>query len=266
MSWLFALTVVGYATASTLLFVVAWQAPSDKDKTGSRMIHAAVATFLLGFAAQTADIGLACVHGLHPFGTARDAVGAVAWFLAGVYLLLWTRLRLPTVGSLLVPLILVLYTLARLAPSQETPRAGTPLGTVHILSAPVGLALFAIAAGSAIVYLWSERRLKSHRKNLAAGASLESLDKLNRRAIAVGFPTFSVAIVSGAMWWTQLAEPSRHLPQFLLSGAAWVLFAALVVMRLAIGFRGRRAAQVTVAGFATALGALLVYLVRGAAG
>ncbi len=265
MTWLFALTVAGYAVASALLLAVAWQ---DKGTPRPALQRAAAIAFGLGFLTQTADIGLQCLRGLHPLATARDATSAMAWVLGGLCLFLWRRQKQVILASLLVPLMLVLYAVARLSPSDEPPRAGSLLGSIHILFALLGVALFAVAAGSAVVYLTSERALKRHRSGRPPGSSpatsLEALDRLNRRAIGFGFPVFSVAIVSGAMWLAQLREPGRHLVQLLLSGGAWLIFAALLVMRLVVGMRGRRSAQFTVAGFLTALAVLLVYVVQGA--
>ncbi len=277
MSWLFALTVAGYAVASALLLVVAWAGqthlagqtghtppPSSVVPKGSAVPRAAVVAYAIGWLAQTAEIGVACLRGLHPLATARDALGATAWFVGALCFFVWRRQRLPILASLLTPLILVLYAAARLSPTEAAPRAGSLLGSVHILFALFGLALFAIAAGSALVYLWSERGLRQHRGGRRPGTSLEALDKLNRRAIGFGFPVFSVAIVSGAMWWAQLRDPGQHLLQLLLSLGAWLIFAVLLVMRVWVGLRGRRSAQFTVAGFASALAVLVVYVVQGA--
>lgn len=273
MSWLFALTVAGYAVASALLLVVAWQGhtsgnapPAPADRPGpqpGRLSLIAFVAFLIGLVAQTFEIGVACTKGQHPLINAREAVGTTAWFIGGLALFVWRRQKLPVLASLLTPLVLVLYAVARLTPTDEAPRAGSLLGSVHIFAALFGVALFAVAAGSAILYLISERALKQHRRGAQPGTSLEALDRLNRRAIAFGFPAFSVAIVSGAMWWAQLRDGS-HLLQLLLSGGAWLIFAVLLGMRLMVGLRGKRSAQFTVAGFLTALAVLGVYVIEGA--
>lgn len=274
MSWLFALTVAGYAVASALLLVVAWQGyasgntpPPVLNGPGPqprKLSFVAFIAFVIGLVAQTIEIGVACTQGHHPLATARDAVGTTAWFIGGIGLFVWRRQKMPVLASLLSPLVLVLYAVARLAPQAgEVPRAGSTLGMVHILAALFGLALFAVAAGSAILYLISERALKKHRRGAQPGTSLESLDRLNRRAIAFGFPAFSIAIVSGAMWWAQLRD-DKHLLQLLLAGGAWLIFAVLLAMRLMVGLRGKRSAQFTVAGFLTALAVLGVYVIEGA--
>ena len=66
-----------------------------------------------------------------------------------------------------------------------------------------------------------------------------------------------------------LALPGGHgllSPQYLLSSVTWLLYAGLIAARAGIGLRGRRATVVTVAGAATALAVLVVYLVRDVRG
>ena len=80
------------------------------------------------------------------------------------------------------------------------------LGQAHILLATLGVAVFAFAAVLAIVYLFQDRSLK--RKQLdrvvARGTPLETLDRLAHRCVAIGFPVFTLAIVTGAIWVARL--------------------------------------------------------------
>jgi len=93
------------------------------------------------------------------------------------------------------------------------------------------------------------------------GAPLDALDRLSHRLIWVGFPIFTIALVLGAVWASQLAEDLTR-PEYPLAVVTWVFYAALLVARQIYGWRGRRAARLTLEGFATALAVLVVYLVR----
>src|SRR5262249_30806021 len=98
------------------------------------------------------------------------------------------------------------------------------------------------------------------------GPALETLDALNRRCILLGFPMFTVAMVTGALWVMRLPDGGIHqllAARYLLSTVAWALFAVLVVARVAAGWRGRRAALVTIAGFGAALCVCAIYYLRG---
>jgi len=47
-----------------------------------------------------------------------------------------------------------------------------------------------------------------------------------------------------------------------LAAVTWLAYAALLIARSVYGWRGRRAAILTLQGFASALAVLLIYLVR----
>src|SRR4051812_35225773 len=126
------------------------------------------------FASQAVDIGWLCVHGLHPAISAREAMSFAAWLICGAYLALSFKYRVPVVGALVVPVTMVLNLAARLSPEKEPAHGVSTLGAVHITLATAGVALFAVAAGAAVVYLIEERNLKAHRaqKIFKRGAAL----------------------------------------------------------------------------------------------
>ena len=174
---------------------------------GTQNLAGAARAALAGaFMAQAVDIGWLCTHGLHPAVSAREALAFAAWLICGAYLLLSFRGRVPVVGALVVPVTMVLDVAGRLTPTHEAQRAGTLLASVHITLASAGVALFAVAAGGAVLYLISERNLKQHKPGRARatvrwrGLPLETLDRINRACIVLGFPLFTVAVVTGAVW------------------------------------------------------------------
>ena len=78
-------------------------------------------------------------------------------------------------------------------------------------------------------------------------------------------------MVTGAILLSRLppTESGVHRllqPQYALSAVAWALYAGLLLLRFLVGWRGRRAALVTLGGFAASLGVLVVYFVRGVIG
>lgn len=231
------------------------------------LARAARTALAVAFCAQALDIAWMCTHGLHPAVNAREALSFAAWLMCGVYLLVSLRHRVPVVGALVVPVTLVLDLLARLSPRPELSRGISALGAVHITLASAGVALFAVAAGGAVIYLIEERNLKQHRAGrlFGRGPALETLDTLNRRCVIFGFPLFTVAVVTGTVWGIELHD-ALFTPQYSIALAAWLLYAVLLVARMTAGWRGRRAALLTLGGFATSLTVLLIYFVRGLGG
>jgi len=268
---LFPATLALYAVASTLFLahlvtnragaVPAPGKPLDPLARGARW------ALLLAFLSHAADIGWLGVHGLHPGSNAREALSFAAWLTCGIYLLLSLRRPVPVVGALVVPGTLVLDVAARLSPDPGARAGGSLLGSVHITLALFGLALFLVAAGGSVVYLVVERRLKKHKRAVVRGGpSLEALDRLNWRCISIGFPMLTVAMVTGAVWAARIPGVGVFTPQYAIAAVAWLLYAGLLLLRVTAGWRGRRAALVTLAGFATAMTVMLMYFVRGVAG
>jgi ABC-type uncharacterized transport system permease subunit len=263
---LFPLTLALYAVACGLYLsqLVATGTPPAQ----ARLERAARAVLAAAFLSHAVDIGALCVRGTHPFINAREALSFIAWATVGAYLATSLRYALPLAGALIVPVTLVLEAAARLGPAADEPgHAATLLARLHIGLATAGIAAFAVAAGGAAVYLVAEGQLKRHARTLGAALPpLETLDRLNRRCIQLGFPLFTVAMVTGALWLMRLPGGGAHRllqPQYALATIAWVLYAVLIGARVVAGWRGRRAALVTLGGFGASLGVLLVYYVRG---
>lgn len=266
---LFPATVALYGVACVLFFVHLFGrdpgARIERRKEAPGVLRAARYALGLAFASHAVDIGWLCARGLHPVVNAKEALSFAAWTLCGAYLFVASRFRSPALGVLIAPLTLVFDLAARLGPAPEARTATSTLAIVHIVLATVGTAFFAIAAGGAIFYLAEERAIKSHKQGLLArrGSALETLDTLSRRCIVAGFACFTVALVTGAAWFLQKpGATGLWSPQYVLASLAWLVYAALILARVIVGLRGRRAALLTVAGAATAVAVLLIYVVR----
>src|SRR5262249_3224578 len=113
-----------------------------------------------------------------------------------------------------------------------------------------------------VAYLLAERNLKAHRPGRPGGPSLATLDRLNQRCITIGFPLFTIALVTGAIWVSRLHLHGVFSLHYAISVVAWLLYAGVLAARVAAGWRGRRAAFITLLGFATAMTVLLMYYLR----
>jgi len=280
---LFPLTLALYAAACTLYFVaVAQPKLTWPPRLATPMLG-------LGLLCQAIDIAWLCVYGQHPGSSAREALFFATWLMLAVVPLRTYHQPLPLLGALLLPVAMVIDVVVRVLPvsSPSLAAAGEAglrlwprLATVHIFSATLGIALFGVAAAASVVYLLHERRLKRHRPTAPGawqGPSLETLDAWNQQGIVFGLLAFTAALVSGTIWLLQASDPAapgllqqaRYLlgqPRYTLSVLTWLLYAGLLVGRVAGGLRGRRAARVTLLGFMAALAVLFIYLVRDVRG
>jgi ABC-type uncharacterized transport system permease subunit len=169
-----------------------------------------------------------------------------------------------------VPAALAVLVLARLAPAEvDAPRMGA-LGITHILLATVGVAVFALAAVLALLYLFQDRQLKQRRfeRVMGIGTPLDTLDRLAVRCVSIGFPVFTIAIVTGAIWVARLGllhAAGGLRPEYLIAVGTWAAFGILLVARMGAGWRGRRAAWLTLGGFGGVLIVVAAYFLRHAA-
>ena len=253
----FWVAAVAYAAATALLFAVL--------AGGTRLRTLALALVTVAFVAHGTDIGWRGTQHVHPAETVREALGFLAFIITGGYLLASTRYRLTLGGVVVMPVALVLLVLARLTPAGEAPENLSTLGRIHISLATIGVAVFAVASVLSAVYLVEDRALKRKKFGTLAleqgGAPLEPLDRLSHRLVWIGFPIFTVAMILGAVWTARLGESVGRI-EYALAAVTWIAFATLLVARQIYGWRGRRAAILTLEGFACALAVLVIYLIR----
>jgi ABC-type uncharacterized transport system permease subunit len=245
-----------YAVAGALYTVFIVGGPA-------RLGGAARLTLGVAALAHMSEIGARGVAGMHPVGSAGDAVGFLAWIMVLGYLAAAWRKRIDAVGAFVAPAALILMLAAYLSPDAGSSTEGLGvLGRVHIGLAALGVSAFGLAAGIAVFYLLEDRQLK-HKKMghlVKRGAALETLDRMAHRAVQVGFPVFTVAMVAGALWQARRSGSIR--PEYPVALIAWGSFAALLVARHTAGWRGRKAARLTLVGFGATLVVLGIYVFR----
>jgi ABC-type uncharacterized transport system permease subunit len=253
----FWVAVTAYAVAAALLLIVLGG--------HTRWRAVAIGVVVVAFVANGIDIGWRGTQHVHPAESVREAMGLVAWMLTGGYLLANWRWRLALGGVVVMPVALVLLLLARLTPAGVDPGDLTELGRIHISLSTLGVAIFALASVLSAIYWVEDRALKRKRFDAPVfkdrGAPLEALDRTAHRLIWVGFPIFTVAMILGAVWAAR-RDDGIDRPEYALAAVTWVAFAVLLVMRQIYGWRGRKAARLTLIGFAAAVAVLLIYLAR----
>jgi ABC-type transport system involved in cytochrome c biogenesis permease subunit len=124
----------------------------------------------------------------------------------------------------------------------------------HIIPLFLGYASFTVSFIFSIMYLTQERQLKkkSFGPLFESLPSLETLDTLMWKTITLGFPLLTIGLVSGTVW----AKTSNILgllwyldPKVTLGALTWLIYAAILHLRLGASFHGTRVAIVTIAGF-----------------
>jgi ABC-type transport system involved in cytochrome c biogenesis permease subunit len=116
------------------------------------------------------------------------------------------------------------------------------------------------------MYLIQDGLLKSKRFNVLYSKlpALDFLDRLNQQSIVTGFPLLTLGIITGAL----SAEFSRGSylnwnPEQTWALVTWVFYFVVLMGRLTVGWRAKRAAYLTIIGFAGVILTLIGVVLKG---
>jgi ABC-type transport system involved in cytochrome c biogenesis permease subunit len=236
----------------------------------ARPRHAALATvgqWLLGiaFLVQAAAIGLGCrEYGGAEFFGLRGGLVVMTWLGAGASLVVQRLYRIPSIGAFITPLVLVvliptLFLVKPDFPEVLPEEVRRPMLTIHIVTALLGVSIFAIAAGVAVMYLLQEREVKGKRFGALFSRlpSLAALDTLNQRLVRFGFVIYTLALLTGSgMAKVVWKSAWQWDPQQVSSLVIWILYGGMVQLRHT-GWHGRRFAFLTIVAFALVVGSMV---------
>ena len=190
-----------------------------------------------------------------PITNLHESLSFFSLSVVGIFILCERRYRVFILGSFVTPLaLLILATSA--AFSSTIPPLNPALKSkwllVHTSMAFLGYAAFAISFGVSIMYLIQSHFLKKRRLGpmFQKLPPLDMLDEISYRCLTFGFPLLTFAIISGAIW----AETAWGTywswdPKETWSLITWFIYAALLHGRLTTGWRGRKAAMLSIFGF-----------------
>jgi cytochrome c-type biogenesis protein CcsB len=231
-------------------------APNVGGRIGWIATPVAVASWILLTAALFAR-GITAGH--WPLANRYDFALCFAWAILGVYLLLELRWRERRAGAFVIAAALLVMTFALLRPGEEKaihpllPALRSVWLQFHVLAAAIGYGACGVAAGLAAAELagvgidrhCEERFLR--RSNLSPA---EDVERQVHRVIGWGFPWLTVALLTGAIW-AQEAW-GRYWgwdPKETWTLIIWLWYLLLLHSRELRGWRGRRLAWLTIAGF-----------------
>jgi len=123
---------------------------------------------------------------------------------------------------------------------------------IHVPMNFVGYGSFAVACGAGMAYLvrHSMESRGSSSKMLNVFPSLEQLDQLAYKAVAVGFPAFTLATILGAAWAAEAWGGYWSWdPKETWALIVWLVYGAYLHARVSHGWHGKALAWWAVAGF-----------------
>lgn len=215
------------------------------------------------------------VRGAHLSAAVARAWVACAWLLHGAVIALGL-LQIPAhfgfapALSVTTWLVAAVYAVeSRLYPQLQTRWPLASLGAVAILLACIfpGAALSATASvgqsahlalgvasyglfGTAVVHAWYMSRAEARIRRATdpdSGLPLLTLERLTYRFVAAGFVLLTFTLVVGYALGTDYASRAQAHKTFFAT-LSWVTFAGLLLGRILLGWRGKRATTVLYAG------------------
>jgi ABC-type transport system involved in cytochrome c biogenesis permease subunit len=200
-----------------------------------------------------------------PVVGAYESLVLVSWSITLVYHVLESFTRIRAIGLYVMPVVLILLTVAWTryrAPIGLAPALRSDVVALHVLVMVLAVGCLYVAGGAAIIYLIEQAQLKRRRLGGVLGRlpSLGTLDKLIYHATLLGLPFLTMGMIAGVIravtfdvprWWAD--------PLVLLALAVWALYGLLLWGRLRRGWGGNRASWLAVAGL------VLLFVIRFAA-
>lgn len=215
---------------------------------------------VLGFILHTLNIILRYFLSGHiPITNLHEASSFFSWCIVLLFFYIEYRYRIGLLGSFIMPLVFIMMLSSSILPREMKPLSPVLqsywLG-IHTILAFLGDAAFAFAAVIGLMYLVQEHFVK--KKHLGSLfqrlPNLQLLDEINYKLITLGFPLLTLAIITGALW-AESAWGSywRWDPKEVWSLITWLIYVLVLHARLRVGWKGKKAAILSIIGFCVVL-------------
>ncbi len=206
-----------------------------------------------------------------PWGNMYEFSSMITLIAVTVFLILLSRANVRWLGVfVMVPVVLYLgfaSTVLYVPAGPLVPALNSYWLKIHVVAAILSSGIFLVSAVTTVLYLFKDR-WENQLAAVAAGTAAPSgairkrggimmklppaaaLDRLSYRVIAFAFPIWTFAIIAGAIW--AEAAWGRYWgwdPKETWSFITWVIYAAYLHARSTAGWKGRRAAAVSLLAF-----------------
>jgi cytochrome c-type biogenesis protein CcsB len=243
-------------------------APAEERSFADRIGRFSFAITILGVLMHGTSIAVRAIavdavpwSNMYEFSSVAGLVGVIA-FVA----LLWKLPQLRHLGGIiLLPVILLMFLAGTVFYSKAQPLVPALQSywlAIHVTLVSVAEGALMVSAVLTVLYLLKSRHDRvSVRPGYRPGSlgalaarlpDVTALDKAAYRIVAFSFPLYTVAIICGAIW--AEAAWGRYWgwdPKETWAFIVWVVYACYLHARATAGWKGRAAAWVNLAGFAS---------------
>jgi len=194
--------------------------------------------------------------GRAPFSNMFESLVLFVWALVIVHLALQFRRKIPVLaaGTALMAVLVLAYAStfeSKIEPLMPALRSNWL--TVHVFTCFLGYGAVSVAMLSVLGYLLAARRSESPEGGTTnRQALLDTFEAITDKSISFGFLFLTVGIVSGAVWANSAWGTYWSWdPKETWSLITWFIYAIFLHCRFMRGWRGKRAAWISVIGFAS---------------
>lgn len=262
---LFYIAFICYTVSMLIYFFTFWK------KTGTAATVGRI-ILLIGFFFQLAGLVIRSVNArFMPVTNMYESMNFFSWSIVLALIIVEWRLKNRSFGVFILPIVFLLMAFSSLPTTQKEilpliPALQSQWLVWHVLLSFIGESAFAVAFGSSVMYLL-RKRASEESFIVREFPSLSTLDVVSYRAIAIGFPIFTLgALIFGAIW-AKYAWGSYWGwdPKETWALITWIVYAIYLHARIVHGWKGTVAAWISVTGFLATLFTLfgVNYLLSG---
>jgi cytochrome c-type biogenesis protein CcsB len=219
------------------------------QRTSFRIISIAIVCHFISMVIYT----MATRHA--PIQNLSQSLSAAAFALGCMFLFFQYKFDLKILGVFASLLLSVIMAGVWVLPDAPVEKISILKGVwfySHIILVFAGDASLALACGAGILYLLQEKGIKTKTQGFFFKRlpSLDLLDNVGYMCLTTGFALLTIGLVTGFIYaktiWGRFWSWD---PKEVFSVGTWVVYAALLHLRLYSGWRGRKSAIMTIIGF-----------------
>ncbi|MCD4674651.1 MAG: cytochrome c biogenesis protein CcsA [Desulfobacula sp.] len=221
-------------------------------------IHQKTAFFLISTAIVFHFISMAIytIATLHvPIQNLPQSLSLAAFSLGCMFLFFQYKFDLKILGVFVSALLSAIMLVVLMLPDAPVEKNAILKGFwfySHIILVFAGEASLGLACGTGILYLLQEKGIKTKNPGFFFKRlpSLDFLDNVGYTCLTTGFALLTIGLVTGFIYaktiWGRFWSWD---PKEVFSVGTWLVYAALLHLRLYSGWRGRKSAIMTIIGF-----------------
>jgi len=188
-----------------------------------------------------------------PISNFYESLAMCAFLVVVVYLVVHWRYKLESLSVFIFPLVFVMVLVATMGnpvSAWTSPIVRNAWLTVHVVLVLLGIAALLITGMASVLYLFQERELKNKKPRAFYYRlpPLGTLDEVISKSMTLGFVLMTLAVIAASTWaFIEYGTEWINRPSIAISFFTWGIYMALVFLRTTAGWRGRKAAIMTVA-------------------